>query len=48
MSKEKKALRQARRKDFWERNKKTHGYLLQKTVKNYGYVVIRALLLFGL
>lgn len=48
MSKDKKAIKKARRKDFWERNKKTHGYLLQKTVKNYGYVFIRALLLFGL
>ena len=37
-----------KRKDFWERNKKTHGYLLRKKISEYGYRVIRALLLFGL
>ncbi len=37
-----------KRKDFWERNKKTHGYLLKKTIWKYAYRVIRALLLFGL
>lgn len=38
----------AKRKNFWERNKKTHGYLLEKTIWKYSYRVIRALLLFGL
>ncbi|MCH5272476.1 MAG: carbohydrate ABC transporter permease [Lachnospiraceae bacterium] len=37
-----------KKSDFWERNKKTHGYLLEKTIWKYTYRVIRALLLFGL
>lgn len=35
-------------KTFWERNKKSNGYLLRKTVFNIGYKIIRAILLFGL
>jgi len=37
-----------KRKDFWERNRKTHGYLLQKKIGEVGYSIIRAVLLFGL
>ena len=37
-----------KRKDFWERNRKTHGYLLQKKIGDIGYRIIRAVLLFGL
>lgn len=37
-----------KRRDFWERNKKTHGYLLKKKLGEYSFRVIRALLLFGL
>lgn len=37
-----------KRKDFWERNEKTNGYLLQKTMGDVGYRLIRAILLFGL
>ena len=33
---------------FWERNKKSNGYLLRKTVFNIGYKIVRAVLLFGL
>ena len=34
--------------DFWERNRKTHGYLLKKKMGEVGYKIIRAILLFGL
>lgn len=34
--------------NFWERNRKSQGYLLKKTVGNYVYRVIRAILLFGM
>lgn len=34
--------------DFWERNRKTHGYLLKKKIGEIGYKIIRAILLFGL
>ena len=37
-----------KRKDFWERNRKTHGYLLKKKIGDVGYRIIRAVLLFGL
>ncbi len=37
-----------KRKDFWERNRKTHGYLLKKKIGDIGYRIIRAVLLFGL
>lgn len=34
--------------NFWERNKKSGGYLLRKTVMQYGVSICRAVLLFGL
>ena len=34
--------------NFWERNKKSGGYLLRKTVMGYGVSICRAVLLFGL
>lgn len=46
MSKSK--VKKQKRRDFWERNKKTNGYLLQRTIGDYTVRIIRALLLFGL
>lgn len=37
-----------KRKDFWERNRKTHGYLLKRKIGDVGYRIIRTVLLFGL
>ena len=34
--------------DFWERNRKSGGYLLKKTVMKYGVSICRAILLFGM
>lgn len=34
--------------NFWERNRKSGGYLLRKTVMGYGVSIVRAILLFGL
>ena len=34
--------------NFWERNKKSEGYLLKKTVKDITYKIIRMFLLFGM
>ncbi|MCH5340631.1 MAG: carbohydrate ABC transporter permease [Acetatifactor sp.] len=34
--------------NFWERNRKSGGYLLRKTVMGYGISICRAILLFGL
>lgn len=34
--------------NFWERNRKSQGYLLKKTVGNFVYRVLRAILLFGM
>ncbi len=34
--------------NFWERNKKSGGYLLRRTVMQYGVSICRAVLLFGL
>ncbi|MDD5900789.1 MAG: carbohydrate ABC transporter permease [Lachnospiraceae bacterium] len=44
----KKATKIKKRTDFWERNRKTHGYLLEKKIGEISYRVIRAVLLFGL
>lgn len=33
---------------FWERNKKSNGYLLRKTIMNYGVSIARFILLFGM
>lgn len=41
-------MKKKQRADFWERNRKTNGYLLQKKVGDIAYRVIRAVLLFGL
>lgn len=37
-----------KRADFWERNQKTNGYLLQKKLYDIGFRLVRAFLLFGL
>ena len=37
-----------KRHDFWERNRKTNGYLLQKKIGDIGFRFVRAVLLFGL
>lgn len=34
--------------NFWERNKKSHGYLLKKTIMGYALSLCRAILLFGM
>ena len=34
--------------DFWERNRKSGGYLLRRTLMGYGVSICRAVLLFGL
>lgn len=34
--------------NFWERNRKSHGYLLKKTLLNYGVSICRFILLFGM
>ena len=41
-------LKTAKKTDFWERNRKSGGYLLRKTVMGYGVSICRAILLFGL
>ena len=33
---------------FWERNRRSQGYLLKKTVRNIVYKIARAALLFGM
>lgn len=33
---------------FWERNRKSQGYLLKKVIKEYAYKIIRVCLLFGM
>ena len=43
-----KKVKIAKRHDFWERNRKTNGYLLQKKIGDIGFRFIRAVLLFGL
>ncbi len=43
-----KKVKIAKRHDFWERNRKTNGYLLQKKVGEIGFRFVRAVLLFGL
>lgn len=47
MSREKK-VKVAKRHDFWERNRKTNGYLLQRKIGDVTFRIIRAVLLFGL
>ena len=34
--------------NFWERNRKSHGYLLKKTLLDYGVSICRFILLFGM
>ena len=34
--------------NFWERNRKSHGYLLKKTLMGYGVSIARFILLFGM
>ena len=34
--------------NFWERNRKSNGYLLKKTIMGYGISICRAILMFGL
>ena len=38
----------ANSKNFWERNKQSEGYLLKKTLMNYGYKLVRFFLLCGM
>ena len=35
-----------KRDGFWERNRKSGGYLLKKTTLNFAYKIIRMVLLF--
>lgn len=35
-------------KKFWERNKRSEGYLLKKVAGNYAYRIVRMLMLFGM
>ncbi|MBR2408008.1 MAG: carbohydrate ABC transporter permease [Lachnospiraceae bacterium] len=44
----KKEAKLQNRKDFWERNQQTNGYLLERKVGDIVWRVVRALLLFGL
>ncbi len=37
-----------KRSGFWERNRKSNGYLLKKTVLDFSYRIIRMVLLFGM
>lgn len=37
-----------KRRDFWERNRKSGGYLLRRTVMKYAVSICRAILMFGL
>lgn len=37
-----------RNKDFWERNRKSHGYLLRRTLLSSGLSICRFILLFGM
>lgn len=37
-----------RNRDFWERNRKSQGYLLKKTIASAGFKVVRFFLLFGM
>jgi len=37
-----------RNSDFWERNRKSNGYLLRKTILKYGVSICRFILLFGM
>ncbi len=48
MSREKTGARRQRFHEFVERNRKSNGYLLRKTVFNVGYKIVRMILLFGL
>lgn len=34
--------------NFWERNRKSNGYLLKKTIMGYGISICRAIMMFGL
>ena len=43
-----KKVKIAKRHDFWERNRKTNGYLLQKKIGDVAFRFVRAVLLFGL
>jgi len=43
-----KKVKIAKRHDFWERNRKTNGYLLQRKLGDIGFRFVRAVLLFGL
>lgn len=42
------SAKQKRKSDFWERNKKSNGYLLKKTIMKYTVSICRAVLLFGM
>ncbi|MBP3569762.1 MAG: carbohydrate ABC transporter permease [Lachnospiraceae bacterium] len=40
--------RKSKWKNFWERNKRSEGYLFKKVAGNYAYRVVRFLMLFGM
>ncbi len=42
------ATKTRKENDFWERNRKSEGYLLKKTAMDIGIRIVRAILLFGL
>ena len=48
MSKGKTKVNTGKYTNFWERNRKSGGYLLRKTLMEYGVSICRAVLLFGL
>ena len=35
-------------KKFWERNKRSEGYLFKKVAGDYAYRIVRMLMLFGM
>lgn len=41
-------VKEKKHSDFWERNRKSGGYLLRKTVLKYGISICRFVLLFGM
>lgn len=45
---EEKQYKKEQRAIFWERNKRSHNYLLKKEIKKYAYIIFRGVLLFGL
>lgn len=42
------AAKKSKWKNFWERNRRSEGYLLKKVAGNYAYRIVRTLMLFGM